>query len=115
MYSHYYFFLFPFSSFRILYDHACLFSELSKQVQKLEEAVKQSTGSLETLKKEMEILESIKLQLKKENGDLETRVKNKEEALAAKEEELEDARIKMNQMMEIQNMIYNISSRRVLE
>ncbi|KAK8396027.1 hypothetical protein O3P69_005244 [Scylla paramamosain] len=90
-------------------------SKLSKQVQKLEEEMKQSGRSLEALKKEIESLENIKLQLNKENGDLEMLVKNKDEALAAKEEELEEALIKVNKMLEIQNMIHDISSRRVVK
>lgn len=90
-------------------------SKLSKQVQKQEEELKLGVKNIEKLKKEVENLESTKLRLEKENSDLELLVKNKDESIAAKEEELEETIIKLNKLAEIQNMIHDISSRRVIK
>ena len=48
-----------------------------------------------------------------QNSDLELLVKSKDEVLVTKEEELEEALVKLDKMAQIQNMIHDISSRRV--
>ncbi|XP_045616111.1 protein CIP2A homolog [Procambarus clarkii] len=84
--------------------------KMQEQNLKLEEELKKGRRDYDDLQKENQRVEKVTVQLKKENSELELLIRSHEEAMSAKETELEEMTRKFNELKRIQDMIHNISS-----
>ncbi|XP_064120822.1 uncharacterized protein LOC135225414 [Macrobrachium nipponense] len=87
--------------------------KLHTQNRKLEDDVKKSGKDYDSLEKECNRLEKCLAEVKKENSELELLIHSHEQAMAAKETELEQISRSYSELKRIQDLIHNMSSGKV--
>lgn len=87
--------------------------KLQTQNKKLEDDVKKSGKDYDSLEKECNRLEKCLAEVKKENSELELLIHSHEQAMAAKETELEQITRSYSELKRIQDLIHNMSSGKV--
>lgn len=85
--------------------------KLQSHNKKLDEELRKGGRDYDTLEKECQRLEKCQAELKKENSELELLIHSHEQAMAAKETELEQVSKSYNDLKRIQDLIHNMSAK----